>query len=99
MCNRTTMCMTANSWPLLKCSGTGDTIYIKLRIQSRSTLITPISCTGRTLEITTEEWHAGMQNLWNMTLNWYTSQAKRMDRPTCYQDAQIMIKATTTTKD
>src|ERR1700761_1721352 len=92
MCSKIMMYTTVNSWPLSKCSGTGGITYIKQHIQSRSTLITQISCTGKTPEITTEEWCAGMQNLWNMTSNWYISQERRMDGPTHYLDAWIMIK-------
>src|ERR1700761_9744126 len=93
------MCTTVNSWPSSKCSGTGDTTCIKPHIQSRSTPITPISCTGRTPEITIEEWRAGTQNLWNTTSNWHISQAKKMDGQTHYQGTQTMIRAITTTRD
>src|ERR1700761_9436970 len=93
------MCTIVNSWPSSKCSGTGDIIYIKPRIQSRSTPITQISCTGRTPGITIEEWRAGMRNLWNTTSNWHIFQAKRMDGLIRYQDAPITIKVTMTTKD
>src|SRR6201996_7251403 len=88
-----------NSWPLLKCLGTGDTTYIKLHIPSRSTPITQISCTGKILEITIEEWCAGMQNSWNTTSNWCIFQARRTDGPIRYLGAQIMTRAITITKD
>src|ERR1700761_6896760 len=87
------MCTTVNSWLSSKCSGTGDITCIKPCIQSRSTPITPISCTGRTLEITIEGWRTGTRNLWNTTSNWHISQERRMDGPTRYQGAQIMIRA------
>src|ERR1700761_4637293 len=54
---------------------------------------------GKIQEITTKEWRDGMQNLWNMTLNWHTSLGRKMDEQILYQDALTMIKAITTTKD
>src|ERR1700761_7891436 len=58
-----------------------------------------ISCTGKTPEITIEEWRTGMRNSWNTTSNWCTSLAKRTDGPIRYLDTQTTIKAIMTIRD
>jgi hypothetical protein len=73
----------------------GGHICIKPSTKSRFIQITPTYYSGRIQGNIIEEWHDGMQNLWNTTSNWFTYLERRMDVLMPYLDAQTTIQETT----
>jgi hypothetical protein len=56
-------------------------------------------CTGRTQEITTDEWRVGTRNSWTTISNWCTFPARRMDVRMHCPDTQTMEWAKKTTNN